>query len=155
MLNFNDFTEPLSEGRNIGESFREWFDAQAPYQLWEQEWFYGMVVFGDPTLCIQTPIQMKVTRPENALYIGDKEIIPLTTPVSIGKITIEVSVQNINHEIEKVDFYVDDTLKSSDEDAPYSWAWSTLSLFRHEIKVIAYDTAGQSAIRQFTIWKFL
>jgi hypothetical protein len=52
MLNFDDFTRPLSEQKTIGESFREWFDAQAPYLLWEKEWYYGMVVCGDPTLFI-------------------------------------------------------------------------------------------------------
>jgi len=52
MLNFDDFTLPLSEKKTIGEAFREWFDAQAPYLLWEKEWYYGMVVCGDPTLFI-------------------------------------------------------------------------------------------------------
>jgi hypothetical protein len=50
MLNFRYFTRPLGEGASIGEAFREWFDAQAPFELWEQEWYYGMVVCGDPTL---------------------------------------------------------------------------------------------------------
>ena len=52
MLYFDDFTRPLSEQKTIGESFREWFDAQAPFELWEKEWYYGMVVNGDPTLFI-------------------------------------------------------------------------------------------------------
>jgi len=52
MLNFDDFTQPLSEGKSLGEAFRIWFDAQAPYQLWEKEWYYGMVLCGDPTLYI-------------------------------------------------------------------------------------------------------
>jgi len=52
MLNFDDFTLPLSEGKSLGEAFRIWFDAQAPFQLWEKEWYYGMVLCGDPTLYI-------------------------------------------------------------------------------------------------------
>jgi hypothetical protein len=52
MLQFNDFTRPLSEQKSIGESFREWFDAQSPFVQWEKEWYYGMVVCGDPTLFI-------------------------------------------------------------------------------------------------------
>jgi hypothetical protein len=52
MLNFDDFNHPLSQQKTIGEAFSEWFDAQAPYLLWEQEWYYGMVVCGDPTLFI-------------------------------------------------------------------------------------------------------
>jgi len=52
MLNFDDFTKPLSEGKSFGEAFRMWFDAQAPFQQWEKEWYYGMVLCGDPTLYI-------------------------------------------------------------------------------------------------------
>ncbi len=52
MLNFDDFTRPLSEYKSIGRAFLEWFDAQAPYVLWEKEWYYGMVLCGDPLLFI-------------------------------------------------------------------------------------------------------
>jgi hypothetical protein len=154
MLNFEDFTQPLSEGKSIGDSFCEWFDAQAPYLQWEKEWYYGMVVFGDPTLCIPTQIQMKVTRPENAVYIGDRKVLPFMTPVSIGKITIEASATSNTFDIEKVDFYVDDTLKSTDTAAPYSWTWNTMAFLKHTVKVCVYDTAGHNATREFTMWKF-
>ncbi len=52
MLNFNDFTKPLGEGFTVGEAFQIWFDKQTPFELWEQEWYYGMCLFGDPTLRI-------------------------------------------------------------------------------------------------------
>ena len=153
MLNFNDFTQPLSEGKSIGEAFREWFDAQAPYEQWEKEWYYGMVVFGDPTLSIPTQIQMKVTRPEKALYIADKKILPFLTPLSIGKITIETAVASKTYEIEKVEFYIDNTLRSTDTSEPYSWTWNTLAFFKHTVKVVAYDTAGHNSTREFIMWK--
>jgi len=50
MLNFDDFTDPLGQRKTIGESYRDWFDAQAPFELWEREWYYGMVLCGDPIL---------------------------------------------------------------------------------------------------------
>ncbi|MFH2001143.1 MAG: C25 family cysteine peptidase [Planctomycetota bacterium] len=53
MLNFSDFTKPLGEGATLGRAFRDWFDAQAPFELWEQEWYYGMVLNGDPCLRVQ------------------------------------------------------------------------------------------------------
>jgi len=155
MLNFQDFTQPLSEGKSIGEAFREWFDTQAPYQQWEKEWYYGMVLLGDPTLCIPTYIQMKVTRPEKAVYIRDQKILPFFTPVSLGKITIETTAASKDYDIEKVEFYIDGTLRSTDIAEPYSWTWNTLSFFRHTIKVVAYDTMGHNATREFTMWKFL
>jgi hypothetical protein len=154
MLNFADFTQPLSEGKSIGEAFREWFDAQAPYQQWEKEWYYGMVVCGDPTLYIPTNIQMKVTKPENALYISDKKILPFFTPVSIGKITIETTVTSNNYNIERVEFFVDGTLQSTDTTAPYSWTWTKVAFLQHTIKIVAYDTAGHTSSRECTLRKF-
>jgi hypothetical protein len=52
MLNFQDFTHPLGLGKTFGEAFQEWFDSQAPFELWEREWYYGMVLCGDPELVI-------------------------------------------------------------------------------------------------------
>ncbi len=154
MLNFADFTQPLSEGKSIGEAFRLWFDAQAPYLQWEKEWYYGMVVFGDPTLRIPTYIQMQVTKPENALYIGDKKILPFFTPVSFGKITIETTVTSNNDNIERVEFFVDGALQSTDTTAPYSWTWNRIAFLKHPIKIVAYDTEGHNSSRELTLWKF-
>jgi hypothetical protein len=50
MLNFYDFAAPLGAGATIGDAYLAWFDAQAPFELWEREWYYGMVLSGDPTL---------------------------------------------------------------------------------------------------------
>lgn len=155
MLNFQDFTQPVGEGKSIGEAFRLWFDAQAPYLQWEKEWYYGMVVFGDPTLHVPSYIQMKVTKPENALYIFDKKILPFFVPLSIGKITIEATATSADVEIEKVEFYVDGTLVETDFEEPYHWTWNSLALLRHSVDVVAYDTRGYSTTRTFTLWKFL
>jgi len=53
MLNFDDFTRPIGQGKCIGEAFKEWFDAQAPFEQWEKEWYYGMILNGDPLLIVK------------------------------------------------------------------------------------------------------
>ncbi len=52
MQEFEDFYTPLGEGKNLGESFEEWFISQSPYTLDDCRWFYGMTLLGYPTLCI-------------------------------------------------------------------------------------------------------
>ncbi|MDP3012693.1 MAG: CARDB domain-containing protein, partial [Candidatus Subteraquimicrobiales bacterium] len=47
MLEFQYFYEPLSQGKNLGEAFKEWFTIQG---ITYQSWHYGMVLLGDPTL---------------------------------------------------------------------------------------------------------
>jgi hypothetical protein len=70
MLNFQDFTAPLAEGKTVGTAFREWFDAQAPFEQWEREWYYGMVLCGDPTL--------RPVRPGDLDRDGDVDLEDLT-----------------------------------------------------------------------------
>jgi hypothetical protein len=72
MLNFNDFTEPLGKGSSIGEAFQKWFEKQVPFELWEQEWYYGMCIFGDPTLRIlkldnYPPYKPEITGPSKGV----------------------------------------------------------------------------------------
>lgn len=154
MLNFDDFTHPLGEGKNVGEAFYEWFDTQAPFQQWEKEWYYGMVVCGDPTLCISTATQMEITNPENAIYLRNKEILPFPVPVIVGKIDIDVDAANINYGIDHVEFYIDGDLKETDATEPYSWTWDEHVFFRHTIKAVAYDSSGNNVTRELLVWKF-
>jgi hypothetical protein len=158
MLNFADFTTPLGEGKNFGESFREWFDRQAPYQQWEQEWYYGMVLCGDPTLCV-TPqkdqkLDVKITRPTKAIYIKDEEIIPFFKPLIVGDITVKAEVLNTLYGVNRVEFYVNDELKKIDTTEPYTWKWDEKTFFRHTLKATAFDNHGNSATDKIFVSKF-
>ncbi len=85
-----------------------------------------------------------IERPGNYLYVFDKEIVPLKMPIILGDITVIADAQD-EDEIEKVEFYVDNILKSTDYDEPYSWLWSEFAIGKHQIKVIAYDNDGNRA----------
>ncbi|MCK4332384.1 MAG: hypothetical protein KAV40_02265 [Thermoplasmatales archaeon] len=154
MLNFDDFTGPLSERKSIGEAFCEWFDAQAPFVQWEKEWYYGMVVCGDPTLSLNLKTQMKITKPEKAIYIRDNKVLPFFLPILIGKITIEANATNEEYGINRVEFLVDNDLKENDSSEPYSFSWNEPAFFRHNIKVVAYDNIGKSISKEIIVWKF-
>ncbi|MCD6411971.1 MAG: hypothetical protein J7L20_06080, partial [Thermoplasmata archaeon] len=41
--------------------------------------------------------------------------------------------------------YIDDVLRFTDHNEPYSWLWSEFAIGWHEIKVIAYDNKGNKA----------
>jgi len=47
MLHFDDFYGPLAGGISIGEAFKDWF---VQWGITDPDWFYGMVICGDPTL---------------------------------------------------------------------------------------------------------
>ena len=98
--------------------------------------FYGI----DDTLGPMVHIK----KPSNHLYIFDKEVLPLKMPVIIGKITVMVEAYDENG-ISKVEFYVDNELKSIDNSSPYEWLWDEFVIGKHEIRAIAYNNEGNRA----------
>ena len=51
MLAFENFYAPMAGGKTIGEAFVTWWQSLgAAHDLGEIQWYYGMVLLGDPTL---------------------------------------------------------------------------------------------------------
>lgn len=155
MLNFDDFNRPISHGKSIGEAFKEWFESQAPYQQWEKEWYYGMILCGDATLHVVPSMNVKIVKPENGIYIRNKKVFPFFLPIIIGEIDIEANATSANG-IEKVEFYIDGEIKGEDISYPYNFTWDEKSFFRykHLIKVVAHDERGNKAEDELNVWKF-
>jgi hypothetical protein len=96
----------------------------------------------------ETNPTVEITRPKGGyLYIFDKEIIPLPSgkTIIIGQITIDSTATDATSGIDRVEFYIDGILKNTDPDEPYEWLWDETVFFKHSIKVMAYDKAGNSA----------
>lgn len=92
-------------------------------------------------------LSIEIEKPEEGyLYIFNRKIIPtlLGNTVIIGKITVGATVQS-EFGMDKVEFYVDDSLGHTDEEEPYEWLWDEIIVGRHEIKVRAYDIPGNIA----------
>jgi hypothetical protein len=71
MLNFQYYYQPLADGAQLGEAFRQWFDAQVGNgcQPWERAWFYGMCYVGDGSLRPRLP-QAGIASPSPAPQPG-------------------------------------------------------------------------------------
>ncbi len=65
--------------------------------------------------------------------------------IIVGKITIEADAMDNQSGMNKVEFYVDDVLKNTDNYPPYQWLWNEFAFGNHELKVIAYDNGGNTA----------
>jgi hypothetical protein len=53
-----------------------------------------------------------------------------------------------------VEFYIDDKLEETVKPPIFIWRWDKNTFFRHKIKVIAYDNAGNSNSDELNVWKF-
>lgn len=65
MRNFEDYYEPLGDGKPFGEAFLDWWLARAAggFQTSETDWYYGMTMIGDPLLMTQEYDFPKVPEP--------------------------------------------------------------------------------------------
>jgi outer membrane protein assembly factor BamB len=95
-----------------------------------------------------------ITKPENGIYLRDKKVLPFSRPFIIGAITIQVEASQEPFGIDRVEFYIDDTLKATDTETPYQYTWNTPAFFKHTIKVTAYDTSGKSTSKSLSVSKF-
>ena len=51
MLLFENFYDPMSKGRVIGDAFVAWWKALgSTHDLGERQWYYGLTLLGDPTI---------------------------------------------------------------------------------------------------------
>jgi hypothetical protein len=65
MLGFSSFYDVLGDNRPFGTALKEWFEAEAPYDIWDVYWHYGMTIIGDPMICFledQGAADMHITR---------------------------------------------------------------------------------------------
>ncbi|MGC9308495.1 MAG: Ig-like domain-containing protein, partial [Thermoplasmatota archaeon] len=109
----------------------------------------GMQTQGDTwqftTMDVVAPM-VSIEAPEHQrLYVRNKSyLFPRTTV--IGKITVEVTAEDADSGVERVDFYVDGELMATDTEAPYQWWWNEDTILdTHEIRVVAVDRDGNAA----------
>jgi hypothetical protein len=97
-----------------------------------------------PTKPVSAP-SIEIVKPlKGFLYVKDQQKASLKFITFIlGKITIEANVTG--DAAQRVEFYIDDKLQHTDYGAPYTWVWAELAVFRHTLKVVAYDYNGSSS----------
>ncbi|HHH80287.1 MAG TPA: hypothetical protein ENL13_05240 [Thermoplasmatales archaeon] len=103
------------------------------------------------TITPENPPEIKIIDPTKAVYLKNHKIIPFPVTVVIGSITIKADV--FRGEAEKVEFYVDNKLKETVYNEPYSWVWSETTFGKHVVKTVAYDIVENQASDEITVWK--
>jgi len=75
-----------------------------------------------------------------------------TSSILIGPTKIHIEADD-DIRIKEVQFYIDETLKHTDKQAPYEWNWNT-GHFTHTIKVVVIDSSNQQSSIQQTVFKW-
>ena len=103
-----------------------------------------------------TQPKIEIISPKNNLYIfNHKTRIKTKIPVIIGNVNIEI--KDINNDIKKVNFYVNENLEETIDEKPFVFTWykeyNRLN-FKHKITVICYDQFGNSCRKTLSVYKF-
>lgn len=82
--------------------------------------------------------------------------VSITNPANNATVSGTVNIQTIatdNVGVTKVEFYVDNTLKSTDTASPYAYSWDTSATTNagHALKVVAYDAKNNSKQAQINV----
>jgi len=108
------------------------------------------------------PPSVTIQSPSNGIYfLGFRLFSGLFKKQTIiyGPITIDVEATDVQSDIEKVEFLIDDSVNPvhTATQPPYSWEWSQPFLFmrKHTIIVVAYDNAGNSNFDMLEVRKYL
>jgi len=108
------------------------------------------------TFTIISPPHLEFIKPKKGFfYFNNKEMIPLprNLTICIGFINIKVNAFS-DIGIEKVLFYLDNNLTAIKTDEPYEWVLEKKTFGKHEVKIVAYDNAGNEVSKRMNIWVF-
>jgi len=107
------------------------------------------------TTSLTNNVTVNITRPlENFFYIRDTRLLPLrNNTIVYGPINITVNA-SADAGIDRVEFYIDGDIKSTDETEPYCYSWAPIISFKHTIKVVAYDNNGNNASDEIEVFKW-
>ncbi|HVQ01635.1 MAG TPA: FG-GAP-like repeat-containing protein [Candidatus Thermoplasmatota archaeon] len=105
-----------------------------------------------------------IVNPDRAnIYVGNEikwfmdpimiyTCIKRATAIVIGGLTVKAKALE---PLQKVEFYLDSRLISTDTTPPYEWNWTSFSFGRHVIKAIAYDLNGAyGGTDEAIVWKY-
>jgi hypothetical protein len=114
----------------------------------------SLSVYWNPDLIF--PPNVKIDRPENGIYFLNQYQREFDKPLIIGSFTIEASADDNESGIERVDFYINDELRSSDSSAPFKMTnWKEDKIFgQYTIRVVAYDEYGYQDADEVDVIRF-
>ncbi|MGC9307854.1 MAG: OmpL47-type beta-barrel domain-containing protein, partial [Thermoplasmatota archaeon] len=97
--------------------------------------------------------EITISRPYGHLYLFDRVILPLpgNRTVVVGQVTVAATVvDTATSGVAAAELYIDDKLRDSFE-RDLTYTLDELMLGRCTIRVVAYDNAGNKAVREVTV----
>ncbi|MBN2603126.1 MAG: hypothetical protein JXA91_03220 [Candidatus Thermoplasmatota archaeon] len=144
---FNNVVRPTKDGGYIATGTTEYM----LYPIGDPNIF--LTKFSSENLDLESP-NIQILKPEDGLYINNKKIFEGQSTLVLGSINISCDVTDEETGVASVEIYIDDELKTIRENPPYSWMWNEQVFGQYNIKIVAYDYAGNKDTIEKTVFKF-
>lgn len=111
-----------------------------------------MAILADAEVAVP---QIYIAHPRHGkIFYNDTIIknIPYDLPLIIDKATVSAAVKQGAYPVDKVEFYYGTKLLYTDTDEPYEYMLNKRSMGLHRIRVVVYDTQGNSAIDEMKVF---
>ncbi len=100
------------------------------------------------------PPTVEILKPSNHIYICNRESFKSRRPIIIGKIDIEIFAEDNESDISRVEVYINDKLKTTLNQKPYTFFWEERLFIRHTLKVKAFDNFGNYEETEIKVVRF-
>ncbi|MEM2387793.1 MAG: PKD domain-containing protein [Candidatus Thermoplasmatota archaeon] len=95
--------------------------------------------------------EINIVSPIKGVYIFGRKIIDAEITLIIGNLKVEVECYDLNG-VKLIEFYYDDAYRGNSTNQYASWEIDEFSIGRHEIKLVAYDFAGNKKMESEEIY---
>lgn len=156
--------DPENDGEYLSESLGVHEHWNTETNIFSPQRYSGVDADGIDFVAIgseHTSFGVTIHQPERKyLYISGRGVKPLRDvehTIIIGKITVKAEVNTPQEQIDRVEFYVDNTLTHTDYTVPYEWQWKTPNsvIKQRNLTVTAVSSQGKTTSDGFTVWKIL
>jgi PKD repeat protein len=110
------------------------------------------------TVTIKTPDYtspvVKITQPENGIYVRNNKISGFSSTIVFGFIEIESIAIDEESGVANLELYIDGQLMENFTGESFNWTWFEMSFSMHVLKVKAHDNGGNTAVDEKLLWKF-
>ena len=113
-------------------------------------WKFSTIDLNSPTLNILSPLSGFIYKNNGSFR---KKILDENNIIIFGSINILLYLIDNGSGVEKVEIYIDNRIKDTIYEEPYNWFWDSFSISRHDLKIIAFDYAGNKAESSLNILK--
>jgi len=98
---------------------------------------------------------VQITSPFHGLYLKNRRFLPfLPWTIIIGAVDIMVDSHDNLSGLERIEFYIDDELVATQTEDPYVFRWDDQAFFKHTIRVVGIDRAGNQNYHEIIVRKF-